>query len=152
MFHIFICSHRFLELTHLHLVVGSQISGIHTLSDPAQAALLRHYNTGGIQRVHHFLTRKPPRGSKLLKPTAVRFYEYALLDGWRITPITRTRRRTAGSSLVKIVWEGKTFAGVVETIFRHDQPGIMEDRVWTEIRWMKHLDLIPAEDDPWSIV
>lgn len=140
------------ELTHLHLVVGNLVSGKHNLSDSAQAALLRHYNSGGIHRVHHYLTRNPPRGSTLFRPTAVRFYEYILLDGRRIVPTTRTRRRTAGSSLVKVTWKEQMFAGVVKTIFHHDQPRITEDIVWAEIDWMKHLDLAAVEDDPWSIV
>ena len=141
-----------LELTHLHVELGPVVPGSQSISEAAQTALLQHYNSGVIQKVHHFLARNPSTGSRLLKPTATRFYEHALLDGRRITPTTRTRRKTAGLCLVKVIWQAKMFAGIVENIFRHDQPGILDTTIWAEMRWMKYLDLTPVEGDPWSIV
>lgn len=132
--------------------MGPKVSGKHTLSEQLQATLIQHYNANGVRRVHTTLTRQPPRGSVLFKPTAVRFYEHVLLDHRRIIPTTRTRRRTAGSSLVKVTWHGDMFAGVVESVFHHDQPKIEDGTLWAEIRWMKHLEVVPAADDPWSIV
>ena len=140
------------EFTHLHVELGPIVPGSHSISEVVQSALLQYYNLGGIQKVHHFLARAPSAGSRLLKPTATRFYEHALLDGQRITPTTRTHRKTAGSCLVKVIWEEKMFAGIVENIFRHDQPGMMDTTIWAEMRWMKYLDLAPIEGDPWSIV
>jgi hypothetical protein len=145
-------AHSRLELTHLHVKLGPVVPGSQAISEAVQSALLQHYNSGGVQRVHHFLARNPSAGSRLLKANATRFYEYALLDGRRITPTTRTRRKTAGSCLVKVMWEGKMFAGVVESIFHHDQPSVANATVWAEMRWMKYLDLSPVEGDPWSIV
>jgi hypothetical protein len=122
------------------------------ISPVAEAALVKHYNSGNIGRVHHMLTRQPPRGSCLFTATGGNYFEYALLDGRRITPTTRTRRKTAGSSIVKVVWEGSMFAGLVENIFRHAQKDVLDNTIWAEIRWMKHLDVSPVENDPWSIV
>lgn len=141
-----------LELGHLGVELGPKVPGRQTLSENLQATLMRHYNSNGVHRVHTVLTRQPPRGSVLFKPTTVRFYEHALLDHRRIVPTTRTRRRTAGSSLVKVTWREQMFAGIVESIFHHDQPRIEDGILWAEIRWMKHLDVVPAANDPWSIV
>ena len=44
------------------------------------------------------------------------------------------------------------FAGVVENIFRHTQRDVLDNTIWAEIWWMKHLDVSPVENDPWSIV
>ena len=98
------------------------------------------------------LTQQPPRGSRLFTATSMKYFEYALLDGRRISPTTRTRCKTAGSSIVKVIWKGSMFAGIVENIFRHTQRDILDDTIWAEIRWMRHLDVSPVENDPWSIV
>jgi len=139
-------------LSHLHVELGPAVPGQLFISAAAEAALVRHYNSGNIGRVHHMLTRQPPRGSRLFTVTGAKYFEYALLDGRRITPSTRTRRKTAGSSIVKVIWKGCMFAGIVENIFRHMQKDVLDDTIWAEIRWMKHLDVSPVENDPWSIV
>ena len=99
-----------LELTHLHVELGPVVPGSQSISEDAQMAFLQLYYSG-VQKVHHFLARNPSAGSRLLKPAATRFYEHALLDGRRITPTTRTRRKTAGSCLVKVIWQGKDVRG-----------------------------------------
>jgi hypothetical protein len=117
------------------------------LSSHALKALFDHYNTGHI-RVHYALARNPPHGTYMLTQK-VQLYEYALLDGRRIVPASRTRRKHAGSSLVKVTWNEKTYTGIVDNIFRHIQWGIEEETLWAEIRWMKYRDETPVDGDPW---
>jgi hypothetical protein len=111
-------------------------------------ALFTYYNAGTVQRVHYALDRKPPRTSQMLNQRA-QFYEYALLDGRRIVPASRTRRKHAGSSLVKVIWNGKMCVGIVDNIFRHTQRSFEDDQLWAEMRWMKLRDESPVVDDPW---
>jgi hypothetical protein len=114
----------------------------------ALEALKKYYNCN-IQRVHHILEREPPSNSDCLRSSAT-YYEYILLDGRRISPLQRTLRKTAGSSIVKVVIAGQRFCGVVRSFFRHDQPLIHDDTLWAEMDWMEDQDLSPVEDDPWS--
>lgn len=133
----------------MHVELGPAVPGQKIIPDFVEAALVKHYNSGGVARVHHLLTRQPPRGSRQFSSQG-RYFEYALLDGRRITPASRTRRSNAGSSIVVVIWNGGRFAGIVESIFRHDQRNILDDTIWAEIRWMKRSDLCPVEGDPWS--
>jgi len=149
---VFFSAYTFTELSHLHVELGPAVPGQLFISAAAEAALVRHYNSGNIGRVHHMLTPQPPCGSCLFTATGVKYFEHALLDGCCITPSTRTRHKTAGSSIVKVIWKGCMFAGIVENIFRHTQKDVLDDTIWAEIRWMKHLDVSPVKDDPWSIV
>ena len=144
-------AHAFAELSHVHIELGPAVPGLQIISPVTEAALVKHYNSGNIGRVHHMLTRQPPHGSRLFTATSVKYFEYALLDGRHITPSARTHRKTARSSIVKLVWKDM-FAGIVENIFRHTQKDVLDDTIWAEIRWMKHLDVSPVKDDPWSIV
>jgi hypothetical protein len=76
-------------------------------------------------------------------------YNYALLDGRRLTPTTRSRRQTAGSSLVQVIFDGEPFAGELHTIFRHKQVGIpdSEHTLLAFIRWMVPSGRTPLDDD-----
>jgi hypothetical protein len=118
------------------------------LSSHTLQALFNHYNTDH-DCVHYALDWNPPHGTHTLTQKA-QFYEYALLDGRRIVPASRTRRKHAGSSLVKVMWGEKTYTGIVDNIFQHVQQGILEETLWEEIRWMKYRDETPVDGDPWS--
>jgi hypothetical protein len=121
------------------------------LSDPARLALLRGYNATQ-PRVHFILDRVFHPQSVPLHDYAV-FYCYGLLDGRRITPASQSKRASAGSYLVKVESEGKTWYGEVINIFRHPQPGVpgtMTERLLAEFRWMKEVPISPVNDDPWS--
>ncbi|KAJ7793796.1 hypothetical protein B0H13DRAFT_1675487 [Mycena leptocephala] len=76
-------------------------------------------------------------------------YNYVLLDGRRLTPTTRSRRKTAGSSLVQVIFDGEPFAGELDTIFRHKQVGIpdSEQALLAFIRWMVPSGRTPLDDD-----
>jgi len=118
------------------------------MSNHVQHALFSYYNSHGESRVHYALDRNPSRGSYVLNQKA-QFYEYALLGGRRIVPSTRSRRKNAGSSLVKVVWDNRSYAGIVDRIFRHHQRGIDAEDLWAEMRWMVRRDGSPVEDDIW---
>jgi hypothetical protein len=76
-------------------------------------------------------------------------YQYALLDGRRLTPPTRSRWQNAGSSLVQVIFDGEPFAGELHTIFRHKQVGIpdSEHTLLAFIRWMVSSGSTPLDDD-----
>ncbi len=78
------------------------------------------------------------------------FFSYVLIDGRRITPTSQTRRKHAGSSLVKVLHDGAVLYGVVLNIFRHDQPGVDDDTLWAEMNWMKPVDECPLENNIWA--
>lgn len=121
------------------------------LSDPARLALLRAYNATHPQ-VHFILDRDPPPQTVPLHDYAV-FYRYGLLDGRRITPASQSKRASAGSSLVKVDFDGQSWYGEIVNILRHPQhgvPGTVTETLLAEFRWMKEVPLSPVNDDPWS--
>ncbi|KAJ7233434.1 hypothetical protein C8J57DRAFT_1577602, partial [Mycena rebaudengoi] len=77
------------------------------------------------------------------------FFEFALLDGRRITPTTRSRRSTAGSSLIQVRHKDEAFAGEIRHILRHRQPGNTDSQntllVW--VAWMKVSNFTPLNRD-----
>jgi hypothetical protein len=136
----------------LRIQCGPPVSIIQEkLSDPARLALLRAYNA--VQpRVHFILDRDPLPHTVPLHDYAV-FYRYGLLDGRRITPASQSKRTSAGSSLVKVDFDGRSWYGEVINILRHPQhsvPGTVTETLLGEFRWMKEVPLSPVNDDPWS--
>ncbi|KIJ06469.1 hypothetical protein PAXINDRAFT_91934 [Paxillus involutus ATCC 200175] len=131
--------------------LGPQVSLVlKRLSDTARAAICRHHNSKRPGCVHLALQTNPPPGSQQLNDFAT-FFEYGLLEGRRITPLSRSIRNSAGSSLVKVVLGEKTFYGEVINLFTHVQQGITSGtRLLAEFRWMIELDLVPVEDDIWN--
>jgi hypothetical protein len=121
---------------------------IQDLSITLEDALLNHYNDGRSEpAVHHRLDRTATSSAVLRR--RAEFFDYLLLDGRRITPSALTRRVHEGSSLVKAAVKGSELVGVVVSLFRHRQPGIQEDIIWAEMRWMKELQLCPTDKDYW---
>ncbi|KAG1746276.1 hypothetical protein EDD22DRAFT_746332, partial [Suillus occidentalis] len=100
--------------------------------------------------VHYALEANPHPGSSQLNDFAL-YYQFALLDGCRITPLARSTRESAGSSLAKVKYMDESFYGEVINIFSHMQPEIANG-TWllAELRYMIELPLMPVEDDPWS--
>ncbi|KAG2122289.1 hypothetical protein BD769DRAFT_1670917 [Suillus cothurnatus] len=81
------------------------------------------------------------------------FYRYAILDGRQIIPISQSKRDSAGSSLVKVNWDGEVWYGKVVRIFHHPKPGLSDPatkRLLAKFRWMKEVPLSPVADDLWS--
>ncbi|KAJ7193720.1 hypothetical protein GGX14DRAFT_301290, partial [Mycena pura] len=84
----------------------------------------------------------------------VTFYNYALLDGKRITPTSRSRRNTAGSSLIQYRYADAAHVGEVRHVIRHQQPGVTveDDRILAHVEWMKRSNLTPLDSSkfPWD--
>jgi len=139
------------ERSQIHVQPGPVSAYQGDLSDGARSALYNYYNSEH-KRVRYDLERHHDRGTicHIMNDTA-QFYEYALLDGRRITPSTRSQRDNAGSYIVKYVWRNETHAGEVVSIFHHKQSGIHEESLFAEIKWMKNLPISPlAHGDPWE--
>ncbi|KAG2113234.1 hypothetical protein DEU56DRAFT_695255, partial [Suillus clintonianus] len=133
-----------------HVQPGPSIPNPQRISDAARVALYAHYNSQQPHSVCYALESNPHPGSSQLNDFAL-YYQFALLDGRRITPLARSTRESAGSSLVKVVYMDKSWYGEVINIFRHTQLGIANgNRLLAELRWMIELPLVPVEDDPWS--
>jgi hypothetical protein len=84
----------------------------------------------------------------MLTPHAY-FLNFALLDGRRITPTTRSRRNSAGSSLIQIRYKELPFAGEIRRIIRHRQPGVdgSANILLVSIVWMKMSKETPLDED-----
>lgn len=120
------------------------------LSDSACLAIYKHHNSKRPGCVHFALQTNPPPGSQQLNDHAI-FFEYGLLDGRQITPLSRSIRNSAGSSLVKVTLGEKTLYGEVINVLTHTQQDITSGkRLLAEFRWMIEVDLVPVEDDIWS--
>lgn len=137
----------------LHISTGPIVkaSEVPTLSGPCRAALYEHYNAT-IPQVHYPLEElnlELQQKTTTLSNRA-QFYEWATLDGRRITPASRSRRGSAGSSLVQVIYNGDTYAGEVHNIFHHLQPKIDDDTLWAEVAWMKTSDYTPLQEHIWE--
>ncbi|KAG0692848.1 hypothetical protein DFH29DRAFT_881990 [Suillus ampliporus] len=121
------------------------------LSDLARLTLLRAYNATHPQ-VHFILDCDPPPQTVPLHDYAV-FYCYGLLDGRCITPASQSKCASAGSSLVKVDFDGQSWYGEIVNILQHPQhgvPGTVTETLLAEFCWMKEVPLSPVNDDPWS--
>jgi hypothetical protein len=129
--------------------------GRRPLSDSARASLHYLYNLDrpeNMKRVTYLNDRHRPTGSHILVDSAI-YYEYFNLDGHRITPLDRSLRSTAGSSIVKVVYDDQTYGAEIISLFSHSQRGIPDAEqppLYAEVRWMIELDISPTVDDPWS--
>ncbi|KAJ6585872.1 hypothetical protein B0H19DRAFT_1250627 [Mycena capillaripes] len=112
-------------------------------------ALVGYYNKDVVRvSLENFNLGSRASETEVLHPYADT-YDYVLLDGRRLTPITRSRRQNAGSSLVQVIFDGEPFAGELHTIFRHKQVGILgsEHTLLAFIHWMVPSGRTPLDDD-----
>ena len=141
-----------IDLSHLRVVLGPVSEAIGYINDYTCAALYACYNQLN-KRVWYPLDRHKPRNAPILNDTAT-FYDYALLNGRRITPLSRSLRNSAGSCVVQFKWQGETHAGEVLNIFQHMQRDIPNTPIFAEIRWMKRLHVSPLtsskDNNPWN--
>jgi hypothetical protein len=110
---------------------------------------LLHYYNRDAPRIHlNPRERDTTTGSSQLVPYAD-IYDYALLDGRRITPTTRSTRNTAGSSLVQVRIGGDDCAGEIRALFLHRQPGVpsSEDTLLALVDWMVESGDTPLDED-----
>lgn len=78
------------------------------------------------------------------------FYEHVLLNGRRVTPLDRSLRDNAGSSLIKVKWDGQYHSGELLSVFDHQQFHDEPASLFAEVRWMVPLHEIPFEEDYWE--
>ncbi|KAJ7598689.1 hypothetical protein C8J56DRAFT_708797, partial [Mycena floridula] len=119
------------------------------LADLERLGLKTFYNSGRHGPFHLDMEKHVQPNSTAISRFARRL-NYATLDGRRISPTSRTLRRSAGSSIVKVVIDGKRKGGEVRELFLHRQSKINQDIVFAAIDWMDYADLSPVEDDPWA--
>ena len=122
------------------------------LSKEVLMELHRFYNAGPLIRVCFALDRNPPEGSVILSSKA-KFYQHITLNGRRITPISRSRRASAGSSIVRAHWNDCIYAGEVLAAFDHVQAGFPAEGsppLFVHMRWMKRVEDTVFEEDYWA--
>ncbi|KIJ09289.1 hypothetical protein PAXINDRAFT_87673 [Paxillus involutus ATCC 200175] len=135
--------------SYLSIQPGPSVLTPQRLSDDARVALYHHYNRQE-KKVHYALEINHPHTSSQLNDFAL-FYQFVLLDGRRLTPLSKTTRESARSSLVKVLINDKSYYGEVINIFSHTQAGLSDGtQLLAEFRWMIELPLSPVEGDPWS--
>ncbi|KAJ7821384.1 hypothetical protein B0H14DRAFT_3471571 [Mycena olivaceomarginata] len=124
---------------------GSVAQAAEKLSDVICRAMEQYYNKTRTQ-VHQPLAPNPPPNTVPLKLHAVA-YNFALLDGRRITPTSRSKRNSAGSSIQARIGD-KRCAGEIHTIFVHQQPGVQDstDRLLVAVNWMRRSKWTPLEN------
>lgn len=84
-----------------------------------------------------------------------RFYQHVTLNGRRITPVSRSLRNSAGSSIVRVSWAGHIYAGEVLAVFDHLQTGLPPTStppLFAHMRWMKKVEEDILDEDVWSLL
>ncbi|KAJ7600183.1 hypothetical protein C8J56DRAFT_879913 [Mycena floridula] len=120
-----------------------------TLTDIDRVALRTYYNSLQKGPFHLELESNPQPGSTPIT-RYVQQFNFALLDGRRISPTLRTLRSSKGSSIVKIMSGGQRLGGEVRELFLHKQTKIDEPVVFTCIDWMDYADVSPVKTDIWK--
>ncbi|KAJ7258646.1 hypothetical protein C8J57DRAFT_1073653 [Mycena rebaudengoi] len=138
------------ELTLSRIKFGTVAQEMKPLSDDdtMRIALVRYYNQA-TRRVH--LNPRDQRAGErtsLLIPYADA-YNYALLDGRRITPTSRSTRNTEGSSIIQVMFGSRACAGVVRAILLHRQPGVRSsvETMLLMVQWMVESPDTPLDNN-----
>jgi hypothetical protein len=88
------------------VVPGSVAGSVHLdEKDTLYLGLFKYHNRTEL-KVH--FARDEIVGTAMLSPV-VELHDFTLLDGKRLTPTARSRRNTAGSSLIQFRHEGEAF-------------------------------------------
>ncbi|KAJ7673008.1 hypothetical protein DFH06DRAFT_1174028, partial [Mycena polygramma] len=136
------------ERTALRVIPGTIATRAERITDDGiLMALVAHYNKDS-PTVH--LPRATRRqGDTQVLGAFFDTYDYALLDGRRVSPTTRSKRGSAGSSLIQIRIGGEPYVGEIRVMFRHKQPGIpdSETTILAFISWLKPSPETPLDND-----
>jgi hypothetical protein len=110
--------------------------------DTMKVALVNYYNRHHPQ-VTLSAREVTPNTTPLLLHADV--YNYALLDGRRITSTSRSMRNNASSSLIQARFGTETCTGEVRAILSHRQPGVpsSEHKLLVMVAWMKESGFSP---------
>ncbi|KAJ7826533.1 hypothetical protein B0H13DRAFT_2374368 [Mycena leptocephala] len=137
------------ELTSNRVKAGQLATKMKRIDDDTmKLALFNYYNSDPQNPQVRFNTREG-RGDLPALVQHADLYNYALLDGRRITPTTRSRRNKAGSSIIQGTFNGEACAGEVRAIFLHRQPGVpsYETTLLAMVEWMQESDFSPLDGD-----
>jgi hypothetical protein len=101
-------------------------------------ALCNYYNRDRARPQVRYNVREGDPGRPAFMPY-VDLYDYAVLDGRRISPTSRNRRNSAGSSLIQARFAGSAYVGEVRAVLAHEQPGIQNSGQipLIMVAWMK---------------
>ncbi|KAJ7812206.1 hypothetical protein B0H14DRAFT_2605923 [Mycena olivaceomarginata] len=101
-------------------------------------ALCNYYNRDRARPQVRYNVREGDPGRPAFMPY-VDLYDYAVLDGRRISPTSRNRRNSAGSSLIQVRFACSAYVGEVRAVLAHEQPGIQNSGQipLIMVAWMK---------------
>ncbi|KAJ6565735.1 hypothetical protein B0H10DRAFT_2358600 [Mycena sp. CBHHK59/15] len=130
------------EQTFTRVRAGIKADVAEKASEYIRLGLFRYYNKYEA-KVHY---NTPGVGTHQLA-TFITTYNFALLDGRRITPTSRSSRNSAGSSIIQARIRDKGYAGEIRSIFTHHQDGVENSSgtILAAIEWMKRSDFTPLE-------
>ncbi|KAK6991496.1 hypothetical protein R3P38DRAFT_2572162 [Favolaschia claudopus] len=133
-------------LSSSRIKFGTLASRMKQLADDSmRLALVNYYNQ---EHTCVYLNLREPGATSenILMPYAD-IYNYALLDGRRITSTHRSTRNNAGSSLIMTRFGDEACVGEVRAIFVHRQPNIRgsSDTILLMVAWLKESDDTPLD-------
>ncbi|KAJ7112016.1 hypothetical protein C8R43DRAFT_1040902 [Mycena crocata] len=137
------------ERSEARVYPGSIVSKAELIEDDVmRLGLLHYYNRKG-PKVHLPRTNPPPGARTNMMAAYAEIYDFALLDGRRITSTTRSKGGTAKSALIQVTLNENTYVGEIQVIFRHEQPGIPDskDILLIYVKWLKRSTLTPLNDN-----
>ncbi|KAJ7811971.1 hypothetical protein B0H13DRAFT_1926379 [Mycena leptocephala] len=149
-----------LDLSHSRVKIGTLGMQMKRIENDVMRLGLFHYYNSDRQQVHLNPREQGSTNTTYLLPYAD-LYNYALLDGRRITPTTRATRNTAGSSLIHAMFNDEACAGEVRAVFVHRQPGVAcsEQTVLLLAKWMVESPYTPLNQGsfignkfPWELI
>ncbi|KAK6984573.1 hypothetical protein R3P38DRAFT_2575729, partial [Favolaschia claudopus] len=112
---------------------------------------LEHFYNKDSPRVHFLLAANPAPNTEPLRDHA-RTYEWALLDGRRITPTSRLQGNNPdlGSSIVQARINDTRHVGEIRSIFVHPQSNIdgASETILVAVAWMRRSTHTPLENQP----
>ncbi|KAJ7453008.1 hypothetical protein B0H11DRAFT_2326851, partial [Mycena galericulata] len=130
--------------TGLRVQAGTVANTAKKLSDQTRAALKQYYNR---EEQQVSFPREETPGTSALHSFA-ETYNYALLDGRRITPIDQDSPNSKGSSIIQARFGDLAQAGELREIFVHRQPGVRNSgsTLLASVAWMKNSPYSPLDN------
>jgi hypothetical protein len=150
-----------IERTLMRVLPGSIAEQSHRIDDDFILMGLLHYYDRDETRVHLPRTRPQMSNTEVLG-SFLEIYNYALLDGHRVTPTTRSKRGSAGSSLIQIYWlnpntpaagrepqEPLPYVGDIRQMFKHTQSDVptSDSTLLVFVAWLKPSTETPLENN-----
>jgi hypothetical protein len=140
---------NFLELASSSVKFGKLAKKMQPIdNDTLKRALHMYYNRDPNHPQVRYNTWDGPHDLPAL-PLFTDVYDYAFLDGRRITPTSRSYQNTPRSALIQVKFGNRRYAGEVRAIMRHRQPGVpnSEHMPLITVAWMKESADSPLDGD-----